>query len=60
MKITTDMIVGTGLILALLLAISLPIFGVAGNPELCTTLASGLVGYIGRAVVEHKDGEPHG
>lgn len=61
MRITTDMIVGTGLVLALLLAIALPVFGVDEDPQLCVTLASGLVGYIGKsAIVERKAGDGHG
>lgn len=45
--ISTDMIVGTGLIIALLLSI-----GMGGNWELQTSLASGLTGYLGRSAVE--------
>ena len=52
MKITTDMIVGTGLVIALLAAI---IF--SGSTELQTTLGSGLIGYLGRTAVEHGGGE---
>ena len=46
MKITTDMIVGTGLIAALLAAIFF------GSQELQTSIASGLTGYLGRSTVE--------
>lgn len=47
MKITTDMIVGTGLITALLAAILLD-----GSQELQTSIASGLTGYLGRSAVD--------
>lgn len=45
--ISTDMIVGAGLVIALLLSI-----GIGGNWELQTSLASGLTGYLGRSAVE--------
>lgn len=45
--ISTDMIVGTGLIIALLLSISM-----GGSWELQTSLASGLTGYLGRSAVD--------
>ena len=45
--ISTDMIVGAGLIIALLLSI-----GMGGSWELQTSLASGLTGYLGRSVVD--------
>ncbi|WP_302296988.1 hypothetical protein [Mitsuokella multacida] len=45
--VSTDMIVGTGLIIALLLSI-----GMGGSWELQTSLASGLTGYLGRSAVE--------
>lgn len=48
MKITTDMIVGTGLVIALLAAIFC-----GGSTELQTTLGSGLVGYLGRAAIDN-------
>ena len=41
------MIVGTGLIIALLLSISM-----GGSWELQTSLASGLTGYLGRSAVD--------
>ena len=47
MKITTDTIVGAGLVLALILSI---LFG--SSAELQTTLASGLIGYLGRTAIE--------
>lgn len=45
--ISTDMIVGAGLVIALLLSI-----GMGGSWELQTSLASGLTGYLGRSAVE--------
>lgn len=50
MKITMDMIVGTGLVVALLAAIFC-----GGSTELQTTLASGLTGYLGRSALEKID-----
>lgn len=55
MKITTDMIVGTGLVAALLATIFLE-----GSTELQTTLGSGLIGYLGRTAIEHGGGDAHG
>lgn len=55
MKITTDMIVGTGLVAALLAAIFL-----GGSTELQTTLGSGLIGYLGRTAIAHEGGDTHG
>jgi hypothetical protein len=52
MKITTDLIVGTGLVIALIVSI----FCGAGS-ELQTTLGSGLIGYLGRTAMEHNGGE---
>lgn len=46
-NISTDMIVGAGLVIALLLSI-----GMGGSWELQTSLASGLTGYLGRSTVE--------
>ena len=51
MKITTDVIVGTGLVTALILSIFTD-----GSTELQTTLASGLVGFLGRSALEQKEG----
>lgn len=48
--ISTDMIVGTGLIIALLMSI-----GMGGSWELQTSLASGLTGYLGRSAVDRFD-----
>lgn len=45
--INTDMIVGAGLVIALLLSI-----GMGGSWELQTSLASGLTGYLGRSAVD--------
>jgi len=47
-KLTTDVIVGAGLVVALLLSI---VFG--GSSELQTNLSAGLVGYLGRSVSDH-------
>lgn len=49
MKITTDMIVGTGLVAALLAAIFL-----GGGTEMQNTIASGLIGYLGRTAIEGR------
>ncbi len=49
MHVTTDMIVGTGLVIALLADI---LFG--GSTELQTTLGSGLIGYLGRTAIENR------
>ena len=51
MKITTDIIVGSGLVTALILSIF-----TGGSTELQTTLASGLVGFLGRSALEQKEG----
>lgn len=48
MHVTTDMIVGTGLVMALLAAIF------CGGTELQTTLGSGLIGYLGRTAIENR------
>ena len=50
MHVTTDMIVGTGLVMALLAAIFC-----GGSTEVQTTLGSGLIGYLGRTAIERKD-----
>lgn len=52
MKVTTDMIVGTGLVIALLAAI---LFG--GSTEMQNTIASGLIGYLGRTAIERGGGD---
>lgn len=49
MHVTTDMIVGTGLIVALLAAIFC-----GGSTELQTTLGSGLIGYLGRTAIDNR------
>ena len=51
-RITTDMIVGAGLVVALLAAIFC-----GGSTELQTTLGSGLIGYLGRTAIDHGGGE---
>lgn len=51
MKFTTDTIVGAGLVTALILSIF-----AGGSTELQTTLASGLVGFLGRSALEQKEG----
>lgn len=48
MHVTTDMIVGTGLVASLLAAIFY------GSTELQTTIGSGLIGYLGRTAIEAK------
>lgn len=49
MRITTDMIVGAGLVVALLAAIFC-----GGSAELQTTLGSGLIGYLGRTAIDMR------
>lgn len=49
MKISTDMIIGVGLVIALLASIF-----TGDSSELQTTIGSGLIGYLGRVVQEHK------
>ena len=51
MEITTDVIVGAGLVTALILSIF-----TGSSTELQTTLASGLVGFLGRSALERKEG----
>ena len=51
MEITTDVIVGAGLVTALILSSF-----TGGSTELQTTLASGLVGFLGRSALERKEG----
>lgn len=55
MRVTTDMIVGTGLVAALLAAIFL-----GCSAEMQNTIASGLIGYLGRTAIEHGGGDTHG
>lgn len=55
MKITTDMIVGAGLVVALLATIFC-----GGSTETQNTIASGLIGYLGRAAIAHGGGDAHG
>ena len=51
MKLTTDLVVGTGLVIALLVAIVCD-----SSSELQTTLGSGLIGYLGRTAIDHGGG----
>ena len=54
MQVTTDMIVGFGLVLALLMSI------LWGDTEVQRNLASGLIGYLGRSyVISRKEGDGH-
>ena len=55
MKITTDLIVGTGLVAVLFATI---FWG--GSAEMQNTIASGLIGYLGRAAIAHGGGDAHG
>lgn len=50
-KITTDMIVGALLCLALIVDIAL-----GGPTEVATNLSAGLVGYLGRSIVDNRTG----
>lgn len=52
MKITTDLIVGAGLVASLLSSIFC-----GASSELQTTLASGLIGYMSRGYMEHGGGK---
>ena len=51
MRITTDMIVGTRLAIALILCIVL-----GGPSDVATNLSAGLVGYLGRSVIDRAGG----
>lgn len=53
-KLNTDSIVAVGLIGCLAAAIF------AGMNELAMSIASGLVGYMGRSLAEHKGGVDNG
>lgn len=55
MKITTDLIVGTGLVAVLFATIFC-----GGSAEMQNTIASGLIGYLGRAAIAHGGGDAHG
>lgn len=48
-KMNTDTVVAAGLIVGLLAAIFM------GMNELAMSIASGLVGYMGRSLTEHKE-----
>lgn len=50
MRITTDLIIGAGLILALLISLF-----IGGTSEFQTSLASGLLGYLGRTAINHAE-----
>lgn len=50
MRLTSDMIIGGGLVLALLISLVIPLFGVdVDNSKLQDTIAIGLVGFMGKA-----------
>ena len=58
MRLAPDLIIGAGLVLALVLSILLPAFGVAGDMErLRSDIVIGLVGYMGRVAVAEKHGD---
>lgn len=55
MRFTPDLIIGAGLVLALILSILLPAFGVAGEMDrMRSDIVIGLVGYMGRVAVSDK------
>lgn len=53
MKLTTDMIVGTGLVAALILNIIL-----GGDTQITMNLSTGLVGFIGKSVLTSAQTKP--
>ena len=55
MKITADIIISTGLVVALLATIFC-----GGSAEMQNTIASGLIGYLGRTAIAHGGGDTHG
>lgn len=55
MKITADIIISTGLVAALLATIFC-----GGSAEMQNTIASGLIGYLGRTAIAHGGGDAHG
>ena len=58
MRFTPDLIIGAGLVLALILSILLPAFGVVGEMDrMRSDIVIGLVGYMGRVAVAEKHGE---
>ena len=58
MRFTPDLIIGAGLVLALILSILLPAFGVAGEMDrLRSDIVIGLVGYMGRVAVAEIHGD---
>ena len=50
MRITTDLIIGAGLTLALLLSLF-----IGSTSEFQTSLASGLLGYLGRTAIARAE-----
>lgn len=57
---STDKIVGVGLVIALIISIvASAVTGIDGE-KLQTTLASGLVGFIGRAGIDKLRGDTNG
>lgn len=52
--LTTDLVVGTLVSVALLAAIFI------GQTELAGNIASGLIGYLGRTAIAHGGGDAHG
>ena len=58
MRFTPDLIIGAGLVLALILSILLPAFGVTGEMDrMRSDIVIGLVGYMGRVAITEKHGE---
>lgn len=51
MKVTTDMIAASGLVIALIVGIIM-----GASAELLTGIAGGLSGYIGKTVQQHMSG----
>lgn len=49
MNISTDQIVGAGLVITLIAGLF-----VGSSTELQTTIASGLIGFLSRGIIEHK------
>ena len=58
MRFTPDLIIGAGLVLALILTVALPAIGMSGNYErLQDTISVGLVGFMGKSVVSQQNKE---
>lgn len=51
-NVDTDKIIGTGLVVALLVNIIAPAFGVAASAELSSNIVACLAGYMGRSLLE--------